>query len=120
MKTNSIEDIFNGTFILHLFIIAGVILTFIGIIIALYNLYKKKLVMSDVLRYFLPVTILGLLTSTVGLLITFLNEFDINVEPYQYTISFEYILSVCILGFVLLKIDKEKAGDNDARTRERR
>lgn len=105
----------------NLCIVIGIIMTVIGITVTLYGFYKKKWTVPNALKYFLSTTVLGLLVSTAGILISFISDFDINTELYQYVIPSGYILSLCILGFLVSKrqqkrrwyrcLDQRKMGD---------
>ena len=97
----------------NLCIVVGIIMTFMGITTTLYGFYKKKWTVPNALKYFLSTTILGLLISTAGILISFISDFDINTESYQYIIPSGYILSLCILGFLISK-RQQKDGDENA------
>lgn len=97
----------------NLFIIAGIIMTFVGITVTIYGFYKKKWTVSNALKYFLSTTVLGLLVSTSGVLISIISEYEINTEAYIYTIPSGYILTLCILGLLLSK-KQQKDGDTDA------
>ena len=92
----------------NLCIVIGIIMTVIGITVTLYGFYKKKWTVPNALKYFLSTTVLGLLVSTAGILISFISDFDINTELYQYVIPSGYILSLCILGFLVSKRQQKR------------
>lgn len=82
--------------IINFFIISGIIMSFVGIAVAIYGFYKKKWTVTHALKYFLCISGLSLFISTAGLLIISLRDYDINTQAYQSAIPCGYILSLSV------------------------
>lgn len=92
--------------IINFFIISGIIMSFVGIAVAIYGFYKKKWTVTHALKYFLCISGLSLFISTAGLLIISLRDYDINTQAYQYAIPCG-LLSLCIILLLLSKSNKK-------------
>ena len=93
-------------------ITTGIIMSLLGITVALYMLIKRKSKLSETKFYLINVCGGGVLISISGILVNFIFHFDIDYGSYKISIPLGYFVSIVI--FVLLKnVISKTNGDID-------